>query len=187
VGESRRRSVLRVLLLLRQPELEVCDPVLQVTDLILLALQPVTQLVDLDTLLVMSEPERLELLLSLSGDRGDLVQPAHASTAVLDANWTLNVNDGVVPVIVQPTRWYVFSPVGSARVTVAVVVWAGYVSRVVHVDPSGLSCTTTVSDGVVPNAAVIVNLDWASVPRAQPDTAEPFPVVVRAADGTTTS
>ena len=57
-------------------------------------------------------------------------------------------------------------------------------SRVVHVDPSGLSCTTTVSDGVVPDAAVIVSRDCASVPRAQPDTAEPLPVVVRAAEAT---
>jgi hypothetical protein len=38
-------------------------------------------------------------------DKGrDLVQPAHTSVAVEDANWTLNVNDGVPPVIVHSTR-----------------------------------------------------------------------------------
>jgi hypothetical protein len=93
-----------VLLLLRQPELKVSDPVLQFADLILLAPEPVVELVDLDTLLVVTEPEGLQFLFGFGGDRGDLVQAAHASTAVLEANWTLNVNDGVVPEIVQPTR-----------------------------------------------------------------------------------
>lgn len=48
---------------------------------------------------------------------------------------------------------------GSARVTVAVVVWTGYVSLTVHVDASGLSSMNTVSCGEVPLAAVIDNRD----------------------------
>jgi hypothetical protein len=100
-----------------------------------------------------------DLPLRLFDERADLFQPAHCNRDVDAANWTLNVNDGVVPEIVHRTRWNAASVVGSARVTVAVVVCAGYVSRVVHVAPSGLSSMITVNDGVVPDAAVIESRD----------------------------
>lgn len=46
----------------------------------------------------------VDLPLRLFDERGDLFEPAHSSCAVDDANWTLNVSDGVPPVIVHTTR-----------------------------------------------------------------------------------
>ena len=46
---------------------------------------------------------------SLADERGcplERVAAGHTSVAFDDANWTLNVNDGVLPVIVQLARWY---------------------------------------------------------------------------------
>ena len=99
---------------------------------------------------------------------------AHTNAPSLDATWTLNVTD--VPVIVHAARTFASIGRGNAKMSLPTVDRAGNVTLVVHVDPSGLSCTVTVTVAAV-TAVTSTFATWA---RATVVVPVPFPVATRA-------
>jgi hypothetical protein len=185
VVDQRTARVLHALLSRAQLPLQFFVEVIDLAVTILRASQLAAKLVDLHVRRRLLATEAVTLAGCVVEQQPDAFERVrrHSSDADEAATCTLNVNEGVVPVIVHDARTLGARPPGSDRVSLPVVVLAANVSRVVHVVPSGESSTVTVSDGVVPDAAVTSSFTTAEPAlRDQPVTAEPLPVVVRAAD-----
>ena len=184
VVEHRAARLLRALISQFQLPLQIIVEVVDLAVTILRTLQPPAELMDFHVRCALLPTQRVALTARLIQQEADALQRiGHSSDADDDATCTLNVNDGVVPEIVHAARTNGANPPGSGRVSLLIPVFTPNVSRVVHDDPSGESCTVTVNCGVVPDVAVTSSFTTAEPAlRDQPVTAEPLPVVVRAAD-----
>lgn len=107
---------------MRDLRLEVSDLLLKSARPVLLSLQPVAYLLELDALMVELMLEVVALNARLLDESDHLVEIDHYTNVELAAKSTLNVNDGVVPVMAHATRCNGANVVGKALVTVAVVV-----------------------------------------------------------------